>query len=240
LVVGRWWFVVGGASMMISSGSMSNDEPPAADPQPGYSAMVLADLLDAFASNEPAPGGGSAAALAAAVGASLLVMVAGLPKTKTGSPEEAADLSEASARLRPLRDTLASLVDEDSDAYQAVVAAMRLPKATDSEKQARREAIDAAMRKATEVPLQTMRACQQALRGSVIVAGNGNRNAWSDAAVAVELLLAALRGAGMNIDANLGSLSDASFVERARAERQELEEEGTADAGRANDLLRRR
>ncbi len=65
-----------------------------------YSEMALVDLLDAFASNEPVPGGGSAAALAGSLGASLLIMVAGLPKTRTDSPEEVADLSEASARLR--------------------------------------------------------------------------------------------------------------------------------------------
>src|SRR6185436_12064808 len=116
------------------------------------------DLLDAFASNEAVPGGGSAAALAGAVGVSLLITVASLPKTRTGAPEEAADLSEAAARLRPLRETLTSLVDQDSDAYQAVLAAYRLAKSTDAEKAARRDAIQDAMRGATEIPLATMRA----------------------------------------------------------------------------------
>ncbi len=124
-----------------------------------YASMALVDLLDAFASNEPVPGGGSAAALAGAVGASLLIMVAGLPRTRTGSPEEAADLAEASARLRPLRDTLTSLIDRDSSAYQAAIEAMRLPKASDADKRARRDAIDAAMRGAIDVPMDTMRCC---------------------------------------------------------------------------------
>ena len=106
-----------------------------------YSTMAVEDLLDAFASNEPVPGGGSAAALAGAVGVSLLMMVASLPKTRTGAPEEAADLSEAASRLRPLRETLTSLVDQDSEAYQAVLAAYRLGKSTDAEKAARRDAI---------------------------------------------------------------------------------------------------
>src|SRR5688500_17574085 len=169
---------------------------------PSLSSMVVADLLDAFASNDPVPGGGSASALAGAVGVSLLIMVAGLSRTKTGSDEEAADLAEASARLRPLRDELMALVDEDSAAYTAVVAAMRLAKTTDAEQQARRAAIDAAMRAATETPLDTMRVCQQALRGATIVAGAGNPNAASDAAVAVELLGAAMRGAALNIEVN--------------------------------------
>src|SRR5918995_906731 len=109
-----------------------------------YSTYALADLLDAFASNEPVPGGGSAAALAGALGVSLLIMVTGLPKTRTGAPEEAADLAEAAARLRPLRDTLAALIDRDSEAYTAVIEAMRLPKDTDANKQHRRAAIEAA------------------------------------------------------------------------------------------------
>lgn len=199
--------------------------------------MVVVDLLDAFASNDPVPGGGSASALAGALGVSLLIMVAGLPKTKTGSNEEAADLAEAAARLRPLRDELMALVDEDSAAYTAVVAAMRLTKSTDPERQARRAAIDAAMRAATETPLATMRACQQALRGAVIVAAGGNPNAASDAAVAVELLTAALRGAAMNSEVNLKGMRDAAFAARVSEERQQLETDASADASRARALL---
>lgn len=199
--------------------------------------MVVSDLLDAFASNEPVPGGGSAAALAGAMGVSLLLMVAGLAKTRTGAPEEAADLAEASARLRPLRDELLSLVDSDSAAYQSVVAAMRLPKDSEAQKQARRAAIQEAMRAATEVPLQTMRVCQQALRGALVVAAAGNANASSDTGVAVELLVAAVRGASMNVDVNLKSLADAAFAARAAEERAELEAEAVADAERARDRL---
>ena len=81
-----------------------------------YSTMAMADVLDAFASNQPYPGGGSAAALAGALGVSLLLMAAGIPRTRTGTPEEAADLAQASARLRPVRDTLARIVDADSEA----------------------------------------------------------------------------------------------------------------------------
>ena len=80
----------------------------------------LAELLDAFASNAAVPGGGSAAALAGAVGASLLIMVAGLPKTRHGTDEERAALAAAAARLKPLRDELAALIDRDSEAYTSV------------------------------------------------------------------------------------------------------------------------
>jgi formiminotetrahydrofolate cyclodeaminase len=199
--------------------------------------MVVIDLLDAFSSNEPVPGGGSAAALAGAVGASLLLMVAGLAKTRTGAPEEAADLAAAAARLRPLRDTLTSLVDRDSNAYSAVVDAMRLPKATEADKQRRRAAIDLAMRDATDVPLDTMRACQQALRGAVVVADNGNANASTDTGTAILLLMAGLQGAALNVGVNLRNLSDAAFIERVSKERDQLIADAQADAARANERL---
>ena len=98
-----------------------------------YSHLSLAQLLDAFASNQPVPGGGSAAALAGAVGASLLIMVAGLPKTRHGTDEERSALTATAARLRPLRDELASLIDRDSEAYTSVINAYRLPRSTDAE-----------------------------------------------------------------------------------------------------------
>jgi len=202
-----------------------------------YSKMALADLVDAFSSTDAVPGGGSAAALAGAVGASLLLMVAGLPTTKTGAPEETADLADAAARIRPLRDSLLELVDRDSEAYAGVVAAFRLPKGSDAEKAQRQKAIDAATRQATEAPLDTMRACQQALRGALVVATNGSRNATSDVGVAVELLLASLRGARMNVEINLKGLSDPDYVTRVRSEAGELERDAAADAGHARTLL---
>jgi formiminotetrahydrofolate cyclodeaminase len=199
--------------------------------------MALADLLDVFASDDPVPGGGSASAVAGALGASLLLMVAGMQKTRSGTPEETADLAEAAARLRPLRDRLTILADEDSDAYSMVVAAFKLPKASDEEKAARKEAIQAAARQATDVPLETMRTCRDALRDAVIVARNGNRNATSDIGVAIELLQAGLKGAGLNVDINLAGLTDAQYVERVRWERQDLELTAADEAGRARGLL---
>jgi len=197
----------------------------------------VTDLLDAFASSQPVPGGGSAAALAGALGASLLIMVAGMSKTRTGAASERASLDDAAVHLRPLRATLAALVDRDSEAYAAVVAAYKLPKGTDAEQSSRRGAIEEAMRGATETPLDTMRACQQALAEAVIVAGGGARSASSDAGVAVELLGAALRGAALNVDTNIGSLTDRAMAERMRQQRQDLERRGAADAARARALL---
>jgi len=202
-----------------------------------YREMALEDLLDAFASTDPVPGGGSAAALAGAAGTSLLLMVAGIPKTKTGAPEETADLAAAASRLHPLRDHLLELVDRDSAAYQQVMDAFKLSKNSDAEKAARKQAIDAAMHVATETPLDTMRACQQALRGAVVVAANGNRRTTSDVGVGVELLLAGLRGARMNVDINLSTLEDAAYVARATEEADELVSDAERDAEDARRAL---
>src|SRR5215813_7098180 len=96
------------------------------------------ELLDAFSSPDPTPGGGSASALSGALGASLLAMVAGLPKTRTSAPEERSTLDSARRQLMSLRGKLVELVDRDAAAYDLVVAAYKQPKTTDSEKAARK------------------------------------------------------------------------------------------------------
>jgi len=214
-------------------------EPPNRGEQPGmsFAEMALADLLDAFSSTDAVPGGGSAAALSGALGVSLLLMVARLPKTKTGAPEETADLAEAASRLHPLRDLLIELVDRDSSAYRQVLGAFRLPKESDAQKAARGDAIDRATRTAIDAPLDTMRASQQALRGAVVVAANGSRRTTSDVGVAVELLGAALRGARLNVEINLAGVNDPAYVARIREEAEELEANGGADAERARRAL---
>jgi formiminotetrahydrofolate cyclodeaminase len=183
---------------------------------------ALGDLLDTFASSDPLPGGGSAAALTGSIGVSLLLMVTGMAKTRTGAPEEVADLAAAAARLRPLRERLIALIDEDSAAYLSVLEAFRIAKATAADAEARGVAIKRAMRAATEVPLETMRACEQALREAPAVVRFGNPNAVTDAAVGARLLLAALEGAGLNVAVNLPGVRDPAYVRDSAAEREAL------------------
>ena len=114
---------------------------------------------------------------------------------------------------------------------------MTLPKATETERTSRRAAIDSAMRRAIEVPIETMRCCQQALRGAVTVAQNGNPSAATDTAIGIELLLAGLRGAGLNVDVNLRSISDPGFAENSANERAQLEADAAGDAGSARVSL---
>ena len=172
----------------------------------------LTDVLDAFSSPAPTPGGGSAAALTGALGASLVAMVAALPKTKTNTPEERAVLDEARDKILRLRSQLVDLIDRDAAAYDAVVAAYRLPKGSDEEKAARKTAIQNALKLATEVPVETCQAVNGVVREVGRVAEAGNPSAGSDIAVALQLLSVAGQGALFNIEANIGSVSDADFV----------------------------
>ncbi|MEX2271663.1 MAG: cyclodeaminase/cyclohydrolase family protein [Vicinamibacterales bacterium] len=199
--------------------------------------LSVGALLDAFASSAPTPGGGSAAALAGAAGASLLAMVAALPKTKTGDAGEREALDAAGGKLNDLRRELAALIDADTRAYDLVTAAYRQPKATDAEKAARKEAIQAALRAATETPLSTMRACDAAIREAAAVAQNGNPSAASDVFVGVELTLAGLRGAEKNVAINLGNLTDEAYRDDAANEAKTLLETGSEQAEICRKLL---
>ncbi len=192
------------------------------------SSLPVSDLLDAFSSPDPTPGGGSAAALMGALGASLLAMVAGLPKTKTGAPEERSALDDARADLLRVRKTLVDLVDRDAAAYDLVVAAFKRPKSTDEEKAARSAAIQDAMRVATEVPVETFRACAEAVEAARVVAEHGNPSAKSDVAVGVHALQAALMGAAFNVEINIGSLKDAALVDRLTAALREAQARAAA------------
>jgi formiminotetrahydrofolate cyclodeaminase len=183
----------------------------------------VADLLAAFRSSDPTPGGGSAAALAGAIGSSLLTMVAGLPKSRAATSEDAARLTAAGARCAALALELETLIDRDSAAYDLVMAAYKKPKATEEEKVVRSAGIQAAMREAIAAPLAVMRACAAAAEQGVVIAGLGNPSASSDVQVGFELLGAGLRGAKLNVEINLGSVKDAAYISQVRGEVEEFE-----------------
>jgi formiminotetrahydrofolate cyclodeaminase len=187
----------------------------------------LVDLLAAFRSSDPTPGGGSASALGGAIGASLLAMVAGLSKPRTRTPEEDEQLAAARTRCTTISDRLTALMDRDSAAYDGVVAAFRLPKNSEDEKAARSAGIQEALRTATEAPLEVMRASLEAIQLAETVAAFGNTNAASDVQVGLELLGAGLRGAGMNVAINLTSLKDQAYVAAMKKEARLLEIEAS-------------
>jgi formiminotetrahydrofolate cyclodeaminase len=204
-----------------------------------YSNFSLRDLLDAFASTSPAPGGGSAVALTGALGVSLLLMAIGIRESRPSGSVESAGLAVAADRLRSLRAAIASLVDRDAEAYSSVIASLRMPVEGEESEVRRRMACESAMRAATNVPLETMRACRRALHEAAVVAMHAIHSTHGDVGVAVELLHAAVRAAGITVDANLASLRDADYISIARTERQQLDAESAADAEHALSCLRR-
>jgi formiminotetrahydrofolate cyclodeaminase len=199
-----------------------------------YSNYSVRDLLDAFSSTAPAPGGGAAAALTGALGVSLLLMAAGIRASRPTEPAGSVELTDATDRLRSLRPTLASLVDRDAEAYTSVITAIRMP-ADAGER--RRAAIESAMHAATDVPLEIMRACRRALHDAPVVASHSIRSTQGDAGVAIELLRAAVRSAALTIDANLGSLKDAEYASAVKMERERLDAESAADSDYGLSLL---
>jgi methenyltetrahydrofolate cyclohydrolase len=199
----------------------------------------LREVLAAFASSDPTPGGGSAAAAASAIGASLLMMVAGLPKTRSGSDAERTALASALIGLTRLQAQLTDAIDADTVAYDQVVGAYKQPKATAPEQASRKVAIQRALHGATDVPLNVMRLSAESLRYARAVAAHGHRPAASDVGVAVALLTAGLQGARLNVEINLGSLSDAAYKEAVAAEVERLLRGGAESADEARLSLGR-
>ena len=195
------------------------------------------DLLAAFASSDPTPGGGSASAIASAIGASLLAMVSGLPKTRTGSDDDRAALAAAAAALTGVQQQLTEAVDLDTAAYDQVVAAYKMPKATPAEQESRKAGIQRALRSATDVPLGVMRLSSMALEQARAVAAHGHRAAASDVGVAIALAGAGFHGARLNVEINLGGLSDKAYADAVRVEIGHLAERTAAAIRDAEALL---
>jgi formiminotetrahydrofolate cyclodeaminase len=191
----------------------------------------LRDVIGAFASSEPTPGGGSASAVASAVGAALLLMVASLPKTRNGSNDDRSALTAAAGSLTSIQHQLTEAIDADSAAYDHVLSAYRQPQATDLEKRSRKAAVQRALKSATDVPLGVMRLSVDALKHAQVVAAHGHRAASSDLGTALALLQAGLEGARLNVRINLAGISDEAYVDAVKAESERL-------AGQMSELVR--
>ncbi len=174
--------------------------------------------LDALAGDDPAPGGGAAAALCGALGAALVSMVSRftIDRPKYAAVQE--EMRDALAQCEGLRVRLLDLVDADAEAYHAVAAAYRLPK--DGEREARQSAIQAALVQATEVPLQIAEAARAVIVLAELAARSGNRSVGTDAGGAALLGQAAMRAALLNVDVNLAALRDEARREQFAARRQ--------------------
>lgn len=173
---------------------------------------TLTGFLDELASSSPAPGGGSVAALAGALGAALTSMVCNLTigKKKYLSVEE--EMKKILKDAEDLRAQFTTLIDKDTDAFNKVMEAFGLPKENDAQKALRSAAITAATKEATMVPLEVMKHCIDGLALAQKVAASGNKNSVSDAGVSALMLHAGCEAAALNVRINLNGLSDSDFV----------------------------
>lgn len=181
------------------------------------SGKTITEFTKELASDSPAPGGGSVAALTGALAAALSAMVGRLTVGKEKYKDGWAVMEKVQNEADALSVTLLSLMEEDTDAFNAYMAAMKLPKDTDEAKAARKAAMQDAAKKSTSVPLRTMERCLEAAKLGDLAAKNGNPNALSDAGSAVLLAKAGGRAAMYNVLINLPGITDAEFAAQCKS-----------------------
>ena len=186
--------------------------------------LTVKDFLDKVAGNDPVPGGGSIAALGGALASALATMVTGLTIGKKGYEASEEVMQHAQTITHRLLDEFIALIDKDSAAYNEVFACFKLPKTTDEEKAARSAAIQEATKQAALVPLEVARKALDMMSVIADVARLGNRNAVTDACVAMMAARSAVLGALLNVRINLGSLKDRDFVLQLQTEADTIEQ----------------
>lgn len=184
--------------------------------------MTCSDFADETASESPAPGGGSIAAYMGALGAALGTMVANLSAHKAGWDDRWEEFSNYADGGRLLIDRLMALVDEDTEAFNRIMAAFQMPKSTPEEQEARKAAIEAATLNATQVPLRTMRAAMDAFPLLEAMAADGNPASVSDAGVGALAARAAVLGAALNVRINARELADKATAAKLIGEADEM------------------
>ncbi|MBC8323724.1 MAG: glutamate formimidoyltransferase [Candidatus Marinimicrobia bacterium] len=179
-------------------------------------------FVDELSSNSPAPGGGSVAALAGSLGAALVSMVAALTHEKKGFEVLKNDMGDIGNKAQKIKDRLSFLVDEDTNAFNAVMDANRLPANSDEEKSIKQKAVLAANKYAIEIPLEAAELSLSVLDIANELVKKGNPNSVSDVGVAGEVALAGVRGACMNVLINLPGVKDKRYTNRKKKEVDEL------------------
>jgi glutamate formiminotransferase / formiminotetrahydrofolate cyclodeaminase len=174
--------------------------------------MTLKAFANETASESPAPGGGSIAAYVGALGVSLATMVANLSAHKKGWDDQWEIFSDWAAQGQALKDQLLTLVDEDTNAFNAIMSAFALPKNTDEEKKARSAAIQSATKIAIEIPFRVMEVSLKTFDIIKAMATIGNPNSVTDAGVGALCARAAVHGAFLNVKINASGLKDKDFV----------------------------
>ena len=191
--------------------------------------LTVKGFADETARESPAPGGGSVSAYMGALGASLGTMVANLSSHKPGWDDRWDEFAKWAERGMEIQEELLHLVDEDTEAFNRIMAAFGMPKKTDEEKALRSEAIQQATLFATEVPLETMKTSERVFELCRQMVAEGNPNSVSDAGVGALAARAAVLGAGMNVKINAASLKDRAKADALIAEADKLIEKANAE-----------
>lgn len=187
--------------------------------------MKLAEYFDELSTDSPAPGGGSAAAVSGAQAAALVSMVANLTHGKKGYEDAWAEMEQVALKAQALKDELARSIDRDTDAFNGLMDASRLPKKTPEEQAARAEALEKATLNAIEVPLSVVRNMVKVLELAAVTAAKGNRNSISDVSTAAAQARAAAEGAADNVMINVPGLQDKEKAKALFGESEKLLEE---------------
>jgi len=179
--------------------------------------MTLLAFAELLGSDAPAPGGGSSAALTGALGVALTTMVAALTAGKEKYAEHEALMQEILTEGTALRVQLVDVINRDTEAFNAVSAVFSMPRDTDEQKEARKAAMQEALKGATKTPYEMMACSIKALELTEKALGRSNSNALSDLGVAALSLKAAIQGAWLNVLINIGSIRDEAFATEYRA-----------------------
>ena len=198
---------------------------------------TINSFLSELASSSPAPGGGSVAALSGALAAALDSMVCQLTLGKKKYEDMQDDISELSHQIKKLQKRLTELIDEDTNAFNDVMAAFKMPKETEEQKKKRSQAIQQGYKKAAEIPLETAQTAKKVLHLSIEIAKKGNKNSITDAGVAALLGYSAVYAAALNVEINLGSIKDKDFVEKMNKELETLRSESEKEKTMVEDIV---
>jgi len=185
--------------------------------------LKVKSFLDEVASESPAPGGGSVAALAGALGAALSAMVCNLTLNKEKFVSVHDEIEEVLERCEHTRERLTDIIDKDTEAFNKVMDAIKLPKGTEEEQKKRKKELQKALKGAALVPLETARLCAEVIELSKVVAQKGNQNSITDAASSAIIAEAGFRAAILNVKINLASIKDKKFVEEISYEIEMIE-----------------
>lgn len=199
---------------------------------------AIEPFLDALASSQATPGGGGAAAILGAMGAALVSMVCNLTIGKKKYAEVEGEMKEVLAKAEDLRHRLTGMIQDDVRAFDTVMGAYGMPKETDADKAKRDEAIQAALKEATDVPIRCCRLAREVIDLAVRASEKGNLNVISDAGVGVLSAYAALRSAALNVYINVKMISDNSFVEAKLKELESLLDGAEAATEKAYDIVK--